>query len=311
MTNSLRCYFNWLAFDGLPEFPEGRLRAIRDAGYDGVQFIQPLSRALVDEARGLGLGVCGSGRVNAPQEAGALAAEAREAGLECLTIHLGWGIEDDDFRGEGFRGQAGLFPRALEVSEVDVSRQILLARAGQEAGTRAMATIGSQGALGPLWREELFGLKAVIDGQKCSFGKSPRSLRPPASGFRAKLNRETVGQHGDQFGGKFQTSLPQFKAEKAGFTRPSLPGKTLAGGRWDRWGGRSCLAFKSDSPLKPSPGSGVPAETVDGHGVQQFVGKDNATDSPHWGNRFRAPGFAFRVQHGARDWQLGTGRGGG
>jgi sugar phosphate isomerase/epimerase len=96
MNDSLRCYFNWLAFDGLPEFPEGRLRAIRDAGYDGVQFIQPLSRILVDEARGLGLGVCGSGRVNEPREAGALAAEAREAGLECLTLHAGWGMEDDD-----------------------------------------------------------------------------------------------------------------------------------------------------------------------------------------------------------------------
>jgi hypothetical protein len=95
VNNSLRCYFNWLAFDGLPEFPEGRLMAIRNAGYDGVQFIQPLSHALVAEARELGLGVCGSGRVNAPREAGPIAAEAREAGLECLTLHVGWGMEDD------------------------------------------------------------------------------------------------------------------------------------------------------------------------------------------------------------------------
>jgi hypothetical protein len=86
---------NWLALDGLPEFPAGPLLAMREAGYDGVQFIQPLSRPLVDEARKLGLGVCGSGRVNEPADAAPLAEEARDAGLECLTLHLGWGLEDD------------------------------------------------------------------------------------------------------------------------------------------------------------------------------------------------------------------------
>ena len=44
----------------------------------------------------MGLGVCGRGRVNTPADAGSLAKEARDAGLECLTLHLGWGIEDDD-----------------------------------------------------------------------------------------------------------------------------------------------------------------------------------------------------------------------
>lgn len=92
---TLRCYMNWLALEALPDFPNGPLQAIRDAGYDGVQFIQPLELALVDKARAMGLGVCGSGRVNAPADADSLAAEARQAGLECLTLHVGWGLEDD------------------------------------------------------------------------------------------------------------------------------------------------------------------------------------------------------------------------
>jgi sugar phosphate isomerase/epimerase len=96
---TLRTYMNWLALDGLPEFPAGPLGAMREAGYDGVQFIQPLSPPLVEEARKLGLGVCGSGRVNEPRDAEPLAAEARDAGLECLTLHLGWGLEDDDEAG--------------------------------------------------------------------------------------------------------------------------------------------------------------------------------------------------------------------
>lgn len=87
---------NWLALDGLPAFPRGPLRAIQQAGYDGVQFLQPISHELLAQARSLGLGVCGSGRVNEPAEAALLAREARDAGLECLTLHVGWGMEDDD-----------------------------------------------------------------------------------------------------------------------------------------------------------------------------------------------------------------------
>jgi sugar phosphate isomerase/epimerase len=87
---------NWLALDGLRAFPDGPLRAIREAGYEGVQFIEPLAPALVDDARALSLGVCGSGRVNTAADAARLAAEARSADLECLTLHVGWGMEDDE-----------------------------------------------------------------------------------------------------------------------------------------------------------------------------------------------------------------------
>jgi sugar phosphate isomerase/epimerase len=92
----LRCYMNWLALDGLGPFSTGPLQAILDAGYDGVQFIEPLQPELVDSARALGLGVCGSGRVNEAEDAFRLAREARSHGLECLTLHVGWGIEDDE-----------------------------------------------------------------------------------------------------------------------------------------------------------------------------------------------------------------------
>jgi hypothetical protein len=34
--------------------------------------------------------------VNTPAEAAPLAQEAHEAGLECLTLHVGWGTENDD-----------------------------------------------------------------------------------------------------------------------------------------------------------------------------------------------------------------------
>jgi len=87
---------NWLALDGLEEPSGGWLRAIAQAGYEGVQFIEPLDVAQVHAAQGLGLAVCGSGRVNGQADAGRLAREAAAAGLDCLTVHVGWGVESED-----------------------------------------------------------------------------------------------------------------------------------------------------------------------------------------------------------------------
>jgi hypothetical protein len=111
----LRCYFNWLALDGLStaglgRFAGGAVAAIRAAGYDGIQFVDPVDARALAEARACGLGVCGSGRVNLPSDAGPFALAATDAGLECLTLHVGWGMESDD---EGAR----LIEAVLDASE--------------------------------------------------------------------------------------------------------------------------------------------------------------------------------------------------
>jgi hypothetical protein len=87
---------NVQALQSMTQLGKNPLQAVRYAGYDGVQLVQPLNRALRDEVLAMGLAVCGSGRVNTPDEAGPLAKEAREEGLECLTLHVGWGIESND-----------------------------------------------------------------------------------------------------------------------------------------------------------------------------------------------------------------------
>ncbi len=104
----LRVFMNLQSFGDMQQYVDG-LAAIRDAGYDGVQFSQPLDHAGKDEALSIRLGVCGSGRVNTPAEAAPLAEEAREAGLECLTLHVGWGTETDD-------GAAALIESVLSAS---------------------------------------------------------------------------------------------------------------------------------------------------------------------------------------------------
>jgi sugar phosphate isomerase/epimerase len=69
------------------------LAQIADAGYDGVQFVEELRDEEAAECERLGLGRCGLGRVNAPGEADELARRLAGEGMECGTVHVGWGME--------------------------------------------------------------------------------------------------------------------------------------------------------------------------------------------------------------------------
>ena len=103
----LLCYMNLMAFDSLPEnstAPRGtreeQLYGIREAGFAGVQFAAPASDRELSLCRSARLGFAGSGRINSPSEVKRLAAEAAGSGYDCLTLHVGWGLESDD---EAFR----------------------------------------------------------------------------------------------------------------------------------------------------------------------------------------------------------------
>jgi len=100
----LKTYLNLMALEDLPEWSAGPktreamplLEAIRDAGYEGVQFIAPLKPEERAACESLGLGRCGLGRVNRPDEAAPLAERLAGEGMECGTLHVGWGIESED-----------------------------------------------------------------------------------------------------------------------------------------------------------------------------------------------------------------------
>lgn len=102
-TAELRCYMNLMALQGLPAtsaFPAcaGTLEAfdaIQAVGFDGVQFGTPGTARELSHCRGLGLGLAASGRVNVPSEADTLAQQFANDGYECATLHVGWGLEDD------------------------------------------------------------------------------------------------------------------------------------------------------------------------------------------------------------------------
>lgn len=92
----LRCYFPVYALPGMGPFPYGAMQAIRDAGYEGVQFHDPLHGPELEQALNLGLGAAGTGHVKSAHDAIRLASEARLAGLESVTVGLGTGLEEDD-----------------------------------------------------------------------------------------------------------------------------------------------------------------------------------------------------------------------
>jgi hypothetical protein len=75
----------WPGLEGIE-----RMARLRADGFDGVQLTsgEPPSASEMP--------YCGLNRINTPQEALPVAAEHAERGDQCLTIHAGWGIEDDD-----------------------------------------------------------------------------------------------------------------------------------------------------------------------------------------------------------------------
>lgn len=98
-TPLVRCFMNLMALEGMPEFA-GRelassLETIRDEGFEGVQFADPPIESDLAECRRLGLRVAGSGRVNTASDAPALACRLSDEGMDCGTLHVGWGLEDD------------------------------------------------------------------------------------------------------------------------------------------------------------------------------------------------------------------------
>ena len=62
------------------------------AGFDGFQ----TGPGNAKEVRSFGLRLACSGRTSTAEDVAKLAAPAAEAGADCLTVHLGWGMESDD-----------------------------------------------------------------------------------------------------------------------------------------------------------------------------------------------------------------------
>lgn len=86
----LRVYINTLALDAVD------LDKIAAAGYDGVQFADaPPNDATARACRERGLGLSATARINQPHEAAETARRYAEAGMECATVHAGWGMESD------------------------------------------------------------------------------------------------------------------------------------------------------------------------------------------------------------------------
>lgn len=94
----LRVLMNLMALEsmGLPGNVEQRLQRVKEAGFDGVQFAKMASQEELRKCQLLGLQIAGSGRINSPEEASPFAGRMAGDGYECATLHVGWGLEDDN-----------------------------------------------------------------------------------------------------------------------------------------------------------------------------------------------------------------------
>lgn len=74
-----------------PKSLDGPARDARLAadGFEGVQLV-------TDDPPDGTLPFCGLSRINLPAEADAIAARHADRGDQCITVHVGWGLEDDD-----------------------------------------------------------------------------------------------------------------------------------------------------------------------------------------------------------------------
>ena len=81
----LRADTVWPGLQGLP-----RYQRLKDDGFEGVQLTNdpPLAGAPLPH--------CGLDRINSPGEADSIAALHANRGDQCITVHVGWGLEDDD-----------------------------------------------------------------------------------------------------------------------------------------------------------------------------------------------------------------------
>ena len=72
---------------------EGRamLDQLARDGFEGIQLLSGVATAIPDSP----IGVCAADRINTSAEAHDIAAKYADKGFDCLTIHAGWGIEDD------------------------------------------------------------------------------------------------------------------------------------------------------------------------------------------------------------------------
>lgn len=99
----LRCYMNLMALDSLPPHSAGPhgtlqecLKPLADAGFTGVQFATQGTTEELSACRAHGFGIAASGRINTPSEANGFAEQIAGSGYECATLHVGWGLEDDN-----------------------------------------------------------------------------------------------------------------------------------------------------------------------------------------------------------------------
>jgi hypothetical protein len=221
----LRADSAWPRLEGLPRYE----KLLAD-GFEGVQLT-------TDDAAiaGMPFSYCGIDRINAPGEADAVAAKHSSRGDLCVTVHAGWGMEDDD---EAFRlveailnaAQKHRLPMFIETHRAtitqDLWRTVQIARRFPEVrfnGDFSHYYCGQELVYGD-WPSKLAFMEPIFSRIGFIHGRiaSPSCMQVPID---ADLNARPLQAHGSV------NYLDHFKElwtrAMAGFLRRADPGDVL------------------------------------------------------------------------------------
>jgi len=159
-------------------------------------------------------------------------------------------------RAKLFGAQAGGFAGGLDGAEIDMGGEVLAAGIGQEIVCDVVLVIGAQGAFLAGGRKLFFGGIAVVDGQHFSVSERGGGFAPPGFGSRTGFNDVAVGENLEQ--GRRKVRGHKASITHDGNFRPD-----------------EIFAIERDAVFEPFFFCGVPAEAVDGKGVEKLVAEDD------------------------------------
>src|ERR1035437_10055505 len=159
-----------------------------------------------------------------------------------------------------FGRQSDGFAGFLNGGKIDLRGEVLFAGAGQKIVADVMPEIRAERAACAAGRKDFVSGVAVINREQPAVRPNASGFAPPVFGSGRSFDGVVVGENLQKRRWQMADGGWQIRFRALDF-RP-----------------REFFPFDGDAPLKPIFCSGVPAEAVDGHGVEKFVAENDASE---------------------------------
>ena len=155
-----------------------------------------------------------------------------------------------------FRHQPGVLARLVNRGKIDMGGEVLSAGIRQKVVGGVVAEIGAERSTGARGRKHFVGGEAVVNGQQFAARQNAGGLAPPIFRGGRGFDGVAVGQ---------DSQKRRWKIEDGGWQFGIL-----------QFHPHKFIAVNCHAPLEPFFVFRVPAEAVDGKGVEEFVAENDA-----------------------------------